>query len=262
MPALITLLTDFGFEDEYVGVVKGVILSIHPSARLVDISHAVPPGDLVRASWLLSWSWSCFPKGTVHLTVVDPGVGSSRKILCLEKSGHLFLAPDNGILSRLLTKRDRFRCRAVTNRRYFLKNVSRTFHGRDIFAPVAAHLSKGVSPDRLGPRVDRFQTLPDLPVVGSPKGIKGQIILIDRFGNLVTNLPAEQVLSVAGKGKLEIRLKGKLLSGLQPSYSAVGRGRPLAVIGSHDLLEIAVNRGSAANRFGVKVGDPVQVRGV
>lgn len=265
---LITLLTDFGLEDEYVGVMKGVLLSIHPRAVVVDLCHQVPPGDVEKAGWLLAWSWKYFPKGTIHVVVVDPGVGSSRKILCLDFEGHLFLAPDNGLLSHVVREEKRPRLYAVTNRRYALKAVSHTFHGRDLFAPAAGYLSRGLSPSRLGPRTDEFKRLPSLePTPGDGKKIEGRIIALDRFGNAVTNLSAPLVDRFKKKGRVRIdvgdaRLRGRQgrLRGVQRSYSAVPKGTPLTVIGSHDLLEIAVNRGSAERKLRLKIGDPVVLR--
>ncbi len=258
---IVTLLTDFGLEDEYVGVMKGVILGINPSAVLVDLSHQVSPGDVVRAGWLLAWSWTYFSKGTVHVVVVDPGVGSKRQILCLEHKGHIFLGPDNGVLSQVAAGVRSPRFHAVTNRRYLLSPVSHTFHGRDIMAPAAGHLSKGLSPSRLGSPVREFKKLSSPPVVSSAGRLTGQVIGFDRFGNAVSNLPARHVLQFKRrKGMVRIRVKGHSVGGLRPSYTSVSPGSPLAIIGSHDLLEIAVNQGSACRKLRLKIGDPVDVR--
>ena len=258
--SLITLLTDFGLQDEYVGVMKGVILGINPQARIVDLCHNVPPGDVRRAGWLLRWSWRYFPKGTIHVVVVDPGVGSQRKILCLALGGHLFLAPDNGALSYVWSGVSSPRIFEVSNRCYALKPVSRTFQGRDLFAPAAAHLSRGLAPGRLGGRVGRPVRLavPEAEWDGSRR-LRGQVIHLDHFGNAITNLSAPQIQRLAGKGALKISVKERSLGGLKPSYSAVPKGTALAVIGSKKLLEIAVNRGSAAKRLSLKVGDRVEV---
>jgi S-adenosylmethionine hydrolase len=254
---IVTLLTDFGLEDEYVGVVKGVILGVNPSAQIVDTCHQIPLGDVTRASWLLSWSWRYFPRGTVHLTVVDPGVGSPRQILCLRLQGHLFLAPDNGVLTQVLAGVKNPQLTAVQNRRYALPSVSHTFHGRDIFAPAAGFISKGLAPSRLGPRVRTFVRLA-LPLVkANRRRLVGQVIHLDRFGNAVTNLPRDRVRRLQQKGAIQARLKGQLLHGIQRSYAAVGKGKLVAVIGSHDLLEIAVNQGSAARQLHLKIGDPI-----
>ena len=257
----ITLLTDFGIEDEYVAIVKGVILTIHPSATFIDVTHEVPLGDVRRGGWLLRWSWSYFPKGTVHLTVVDPGVGSNRRILCLQHKGHLFLAPDNGIFAPLLSDVPRPTLYAVTQRRYALKKISHTFHGRDIFAPAAAYLSKGLAPHRLGPRVDTYKRF-ELPELLSTRtgSLSGEIIAFDGFGSAVTNLGHERLAPLARKGPLAIHVKGRKLQGIQRSYAAVPKGSPCAVIGSRGLLEISIRMGCAASSWHLQVGDPVEVR--
>ncbi|MCM8811835.1 MAG: SAM-dependent chlorinase/fluorinase [Candidatus Omnitrophica bacterium] len=260
---IVTLLTDFGFEDEYVGAMKGVILSINRSAHIIDISHQVPPGDVEQASWRILWSWKFFPEKTVHVIVVDPGVGSKRRILCLDLAGHLFLGPDNGVLSRLTASSRKWRLYEVSNRRYALPSVSHTFHGRDIFAPVAGHLSKGVSPSKLGHRVAAFQRLPfSIPRFYSGR-VVGKVISIDHFGNAVTNISAEVLAKCSHflEKKGRVWIGKKRIGPLRISYAAVRKGAGVALIGSRGLLEVAVNGGSAASLFKVSVGDEVQVRG-
>lgn len=255
---VVTLLTDFGLEDEYAGVMKGVILSINPCASVVDLCHRIPPGDVEQAGWILSWSWRFFPKGSVHVAVVDPGVGSSRKILLVRHQGHLFLAPDNGLLTPVLGSRHRVEAYWVKNRRLFLPRVSRTFHGRDIFAPVAARLSTGMEPGEVGPRIRSIRRLPmRRPIRRLKDGLEGCVIQIDRFGNAVTNL-AEEILRGV-KGRLRVCVNGARMAGPQRAYGAVAEGSPLAIIGSRGLLEIAVCRGSAAEALGLRVGDAVKV---
>lgn len=257
---MITLLTDFGTKDEYAGVMKGVILSLHPSARIVDLSHQVPPGDTLQAAWLLAWSWSWFPKGTVHVVVVDPGVGSSRKVLCAEHRGHLFLGPDNGVLSRALEDKRPPSVRWVKNRRYFLRPASRTFHGRDIFAPVAARLAQGLDPKELGPRIASWKRFPKVRVRSGPGRLAGQVIQRDHFGNAVTNISTEDLARGPKRpGRVEIWARGVRVGPLRRSYSEAGKGGPLAIIGSRGLLEIAVREGSAANDLALSVGDRVEV---
>ena len=259
---IVTLLTDFGGKDEYVGVMKGVILGINPSVTVVDLCHEIPLGDIPRAGRLLSWSWPYFPKGTIHVVVVDPGVGSSRKILCLKHRGHLFLAPDNGVLSQLLAGVRHPHLVEVTNRRFSLPRVSNTFHGRDIFAPAAAYLSKGLQPSRLGRRIATFKQLPvPIPKKLGHRILQGEVIQIDRFGNAVTNLPAAEIQRLSRSAPLKVEVNGHSLCGIQPSYSFKPQGAALAVIGSHDLLEIAVNQGSAADRLRIRPGSRVKVTG-
>ena len=252
---VVTLLTDFGLQDEYVGVMKGAILSLQPSAVIVDLCHQIPPGDIERAAWALEWSWRHFPPGTVHVAVVDPGVGSSRKILCVSHRKQFFLAPDNGLLSYVLAGSRRLNAVWVKNSRFFLKPVSQTFHGRDIFAPVAAHLCGGLDPAELGPRVRTLRLLPVSRPVRRKDGYAGRVVQFDRFGNAVTNLPW-----VPGAlGRWSVRLGGRPVAEIRSSYSAVAEGAALAVVGSRGLLEIAVNRGSAEKELNLKIGDPVEV---
>lgn len=258
---VITLLTDFGLGEEYVGVMKGVILGIHPKAQVVDLCHEVPAGDLERAGRLLAWAWRYFPRGTVHVVVVDPGVGSSRKVLCAEREGHRFLAPDNGVLSWVLQGADSVPVRWVREKRYFLPKVSRTFHGRDIFAPVAAHLSRGLSPGRLGPILPSFTRLPvEKPRRLGRRSLEGKIIQHDRFGSAVTDLPADLLRSLGPWTNLRVLVKGRSLNGIRDSYAERRPGSPLAILGSRDLLEIAVNQGSARRLLKLRVGDRVEVR--
>ena len=266
--SLVTLLTDFGLEDEYVGVMKGVILSVDPHARMVDLCHAIPPGDIRKAAWMLGISWPFFPQGTVHVAVVDPGVGSSRKLLCLAHRGQFFLAPDNGLLHFILCRIKKPRLYSITNRRYALKKISHTFHGRDILAPAAGHLSKGLNPARLGFPVRSYETLQEcLPVKTKGGTLKGVVIHLDRFGNAVTNFSVQEIRRLGKRGKLELGVKGPgphssgcRIRGLATSYSAVSKGKPLLVIGSRGLLEIALNRGSAAKSLRIREGDPVRLR--
>jgi len=259
---IVTLLSDFGLQDEYAGVVKGVILSVNPAAVVVDICHQIPAGDIRQAAWLLSWAWSYFSPGTVHVVVVDPGVGSKRRILCCEYRGHRFLVPDNGVLSVLLAEVKRPRLYMVSNRRYFLSDVSQTFHGRDIFAPVAAHLSLGLPPARLGPPVRTFERFPvPKPSKRSDGSWVGEIIQVDRFGNAVTNLTPAVLERSRGRGKWEVEIGGTRIPS-QKSYAAVKTGSLLAIFNSRGFLEIALSCGSAAENLGISVGDTVILRGL
>ncbi len=254
---VVTLLTDFGLEDEYAGVMKGVIHSINPASTIIDLCHQIPPGDIERAGWLLAWSWSYFPKGTVHVVVVDPGVGSTRRVLAVPHRGHCFLAPDNGVLTQALTGARRVQAYSVKNRKFFLPHVSNTFHGRDIFAPVAAHLSSGLDPRQLGHRVSSLKRL-SLRSAGHRRGgWVGQVIQWDRFGNAVTNLPGKPLKR--SKVSFEVRVQGYRIQGLQRSYSSATEGIPMAIIGSRGLLEIAINGGSAIRDLGLSIGDRVEV---
>ena len=262
---VITLLTDFGTEDEYVGVMKGVMLSIQPKAAIVDITHQVPPHHIVQAARILTASYAYFPVGTVHVTVVDPGVGTARRIIALQKAGHLFLAPDNGVLSVLLENGGITFAVEVENEVFFLKPVSRTFHGRDIFAPVAAHLAKGIPLQRLGPEigVDQLVRIEIVkPYISDTGDIHGSIVAIDRFGNLITDIDIRLLNEITDRfdhSRVIVHVSGQSISGLSNGYDTTNKGSPLAVIGSRDCLEIAVNRGAAKANFHAEIGDKVRV---
>jgi S-adenosylmethionine hydrolase len=266
--AIITLTTDFGLEDAYVGIVKGVMLAVSPAATIVDISHGVDPGDIARAAYLLETAYGFFPAGTVHVVVVDPGVGSERRIVAVEMNGHRFLAPDNGVLTGVLTERGEGTAVSVENPRYFLSPVSRTFHGRDIFAPVAAHLSKGLNLGDLGPPADvgslvRFDR--SAPVVDPPHGIAGSVMAVDRFGNLITNVRERDLSEIcggAGSCELEIEVHGRTIHGLSAAYASVAPGEPLAILGSSGRLEISINGGNAGEVFSAGPGKEIRVAAV
>lgn len=258
--AIISLITDFGLQDEYVGLLKAVILGIDPSATLVDLSHAVEPQDLAAAAFLLESSWRHFPPGSIHLVVVDPGVGTRRALLYHEAGGQRFLAPDNGVLSLVIDPQGTTVLRRVEHPPLPRACVSPTFHGRDILAPVAAYLAKGGDAAALGPEIapDAITRLADLRPERSPDGrIIGRIVHIDRFGNLVSNIPAADL--AAGR-PVEVRLAGQAIAGLRTTYADGEGGRPLALVGSRGYLEIAVNRGSAQRYFDVRKGEAVEVR--
>lgn len=256
---VITLMTDFGTRDHYVGVMKGVILNINPHAQIVDITHTVPPQDIEGAALLIDTAYRYFPSGTIHLIVVDPGVGSHRRaIICQTETAH-FICPDNGILTHILHNEEHIRTVSVENSAYFLPQVSTTFHGRDIFAPVAAHLSRGVSMDKLGnPITDPIQLpIPEPKVMNEV--IVGHIIWIDTFGNLVTNISQEMLELWAGEDGVVIHAGNARIAHLNHSYAESAVGELLAIIGSSDRLEISINQGDAAQVLGLKRGDEITV---
>ncbi len=264
--SVITLLTDFGTKDEYVGVMKGVILSVNPGARIVDISHAVDPQDLLQTAFLIDAAWPYFPEGTVHVLVVDPGVGSQRAIVAIRKSGHMFLAPDNGVLTCLLEANDMEKAVRIDNAAFFLDPVSGTFHGRDIFAPVAGHLSSGRAMRDVGTAIDpRYLVRLSIakPKANRHNEICGMVLSVDRFGNLITNIHQNQVkplLDASAEMAPEIRVGDKTIVGIHLSYHQAAAGEPVAIIGSRRYLEIAVNLGNAAEYFNARKGDSVHVR--
>ena len=255
----ITLTTDFGLADGFAGTMKGVIYSINPGATIIDISHEIGSQDLSEAAFLLESSCKYFPKGTVHVTVVDPGVGSRRRAIAVETEDYYFVAPDNGVLTRALAHEKVIKAVELTNRSYFLDEVSNTFHGRDIFAPVAAHLSLGVSIEALGSEIDNLIELPFPEPEISQCGITGHIVHVDRFGNLITDIPRGLFESPASDCKLSIEIAGIKLDRISQSYADVASGKPLAIFDSFGNLEIALNSGSAAEVLGVRKGDNVRI---
>ena len=263
--SIITLITDFGLDDEYVGLMKGVMLSIHPSATIVDITHRIEPQDMVQAAYTLNASYRYFPDGSIHVIVVDPGVGGKRAIVAAKMKRHVFMAPDNGVLTLLLGGEEIDECIRVDNPEYFLESVSQTFHGRDIFAPVAAHIARGVALNRIGTPAASAELvrLPGLESCRSANGeITGKIVTIDHFGNLITNIPAHELEDLCtGKPgrKPQVRIGNHIISGLSSTYESVASLRPLALIGSRGYLEIAVNAGNANKHLNIQKGDGVTV---
>jgi S-adenosylmethionine hydrolase len=264
---IITLTTDFGLTDSYVGSMKGVALGIAPDVRLVDITHAIEPQNIQQAAYILQTFYRYFPPGTVHVIIVDPGVGSQRRAIAVETPEAIFVAPDNGILAEVWRDaRARWgleACTAVelTERRFWRGKVSRTFHGRDIFAPVAAHLATGVPLPALGARLAAIdESALDRPLRGRDAELVGRIVHIDHFGNCITNITAHD-LEQAGKGAaLVVEISGRRISGLHQTYADAPPGALIALIGSSDQLELAVRNGNAAQALGVGPGDTVRVR--
>ena len=248
---VITLLSDFGLEDAYVGVVKGILVGINPRARLVDLTHAVPAHDVRRASLLLEGAWQFFPPGSVHLAVVDPGVGSARRPIAVAAGGHYFVGPDNGLLGFCF---DLPGARGVvlTARRFHRHPVSRTFHGRDVFAPVAAHCSRGVGLAALGPPLRDPVRLPSFTPRRRGPRVDGEVLLVDRFGNLLTNLLGADLPGPADRGVL--RVGGARVRGLVGTYAERPRGALGAVIDSSGRVEVFVREGSARRRLGIGPG--------
>jgi hypothetical protein len=254
---LIALLTDFGDRDGFVGAMRGVIAEIAPGTQVIDIAHDVPPQSPLDGAFVLWSVYQFFPAGTIFVAVVDPGVGTERRILCVQTSRHLFLAPENGLLDLVLSQEKIVRAVQVTNRRYFLKNVSDTFHGRDIFAPVAAHLSNGISLDVLGERIALVQPSGGFLNVPERGEATGRVLHIDRFGNIVTNLRFSQG---DRKRNVDITIKRRHVCGLYKTYAEIASGRLGALVGSHGLIEIALRDGRASDVIHVSAGALVKIR--
>ena len=258
-PSLITFTTDFGLSDWFVGTMKGVVLGMAPQTQIIDISHAVPSGNRRAGAFALRSAFGYFPKGTVHVAVVDPGVGSNRRAIAVETRNYLFLGPDNGVLSWALIDEDVLAIHSLDHSKYFLPRVGRTFHGRDVFAPVAAHLAKGLPIAKLGWKQASFVRLPwPEPRVQRSK-IRGEVLHLDKFGNAISNIDASAVSALSVNAGIEVRLGRKRIGGLSPCFASVPQGQPVAVIGSSGFLEIAVNGGNAARLLKISIGNPVHV---
>ncbi len=242
---IITLTTDFGTADGYVGSVKGAILSIHPKVKLIDLSNNIPSYDIVVGAFHLAAAFPFYPKGTIHLAVVDPGVGSARRPILLVTRNHYFVGPDNGLFSLVVERDPLVQVYELTGDRYFLSRVSHTFHGRDLFGPVAAHLAKGVPPSRVGTRRSGLTTLPAFHFEENSEGWKGQILFFDKFGNAFTNI---HFPSKMGDRMGSVRWAGRELP-LYRTYSEIPAGEPGAIFGSSGFLEIALRENSFEKQF-------------
>lgn len=252
---IITLLTDFGLRDHYVAAMKGVMLSLNPDLTLVDISHLVPPQDIFSGAFILSQAYACFPVGTIHMAVVDPGVGAERKALAVSAGGHIFLAPDNGLLTYVFRSHEGFSAYEITAEHYFRKPVSATFHGRDVFAPVAAWISRDIALHQLGPVASDpvWLKIPE-PLRVQDNRIQACILSVDQFGNLITNLLPADAPSTA-----RILAGGREITSFRRTYGEGLPGEVFIVPGSTGYLEIAVKEGSAASLLGLKGGAPIEV---
>ena len=250
----IALLTDFGTRDYYVGAMKGVILAIDHKAVIIDITHEIGPQDIASAWFVLRSCYRDFPPATVFCCVVDPGVGSDRRALIVAANDQFFVGPDNGLFSFLYD--GTARVTSIENDRYFRKPVSSTFHGRDIFAPIAAHLSLGVPPHEIGPEIADPVALPNSdPIQIDQDTVSGAVVHIDHFGNIVTNVTAE----MAGRA-FELEVAGLPVNDLRERYAGTPAGQPFAIVGSSGLIEISINGGSAAETLHVERGATVTVR--
>ncbi|MEP0916292.1 SAM-dependent chlorinase/fluorinase [Leptolyngbya sp. DQ-M1] len=252
---LITLLTDFGLNDVYVGVMKGTIAQINPQIQTIDLTHQVPPQDIATARFHLMNAYPYFPSGTVHLAVVDPGVGSQRRSIAVRLKSGFVVAPDNGLISGVLS--DAIAAVELSNPQYWrLLTPSTTFHGRDIFAPAAAHLASGVPLQELGTAIDlsSIVQLPTPDVIETEAGLLGVIQAIDHFGNLITNIPGERVRDRPWR----IRINEAIFSG-KTTYADAAIGEVIGLIGSHGWIEIAMNRGNAQNYLKLAVGDTIVI---
>lgn len=264
MAPIITLTTDFGLRDEYVGILKGVLLGLAPQARLVDLCHTVEPQNIRQAAMLLHAAAPYFPAATIHLVVVDPGVGTARDLLALHAAGQFFVAPDNGVLTPFLTATASPCAVRLDCPELYLSPLSTTFHGRDILAPVAAALANSTPLSRLGREVERnsLEKLdwPKLHIDPIHGKINGSVLHIDHFGNLITDIRQSDLDGLTrDPDAVHILYKEKHIRGLSTAYGDHGPGELLALTGSRGCLELAANRGNAASLLGAAIGDPVRV---
>ena len=269
---IITLTTDFGTSDVYVGVMKGVILSVNPDVKIIDITHSVSPQDIYEAAFTIRAAYRYFPENTIHVVVVDPGVGSDRQPIVCQTDNAYFVCANNGVLSRVLQDIETDDTNTpesvvIENPSYILPQVSNTFHGRDIFSPVAAHLSLGVALSQFGTPIQDLVRFPVPTVQTTDNSLTGQIIKIDSFGNLITNISEDMLTSFllssgfnADSVDFEIRAGDTSLTKLNSFYAESEPGKPLAIIGSFGLLEIAINLGNAETGLGLKRDDRIVVR--
>jgi len=255
---IVTLTTDFGLADHYVGAMKGVILGICPQAAIVDISHDVTPFQISEGAYLIAQAWRCYPAKTVHVVVVDPGVGTARRPILVEAGGQFFVAPDNGVLAMICDAQPH-KARVISNQRYFRRPVSRTFHGRDIFAPAAAHLAAGVPPARLGKRIDDYLRPGFLkPQRSGKRTWAGQILHIDRFGNIVTNFHANDFPDLETRD-ICLAIGPRQVSVVARSYAEAGAGELFLIVGSSGYVEVSLNQASAAHAIGCEMGAPAEL---
>lgn len=259
---IITLITDYGMRDHYVGALKGVILRIAPSVRIVDITHDIEPHNVLHGAFVLRQVCPWYPRGTIHLAVVDPGVGSDRRIILGQYDGQYVIAPDNGLVTLIHREMPAEAMYVVEDRRYFLPHLSTTFHGRDIMAPVAAHLANGLNPRKCGRTTDRLEILP-VAHRGEVEGdvVRGSVLYVDRFGTLITNISADQLpVSRVRRCTFEVLVNEESIGPVRSAFCDVASGEPVALIGSSGMVEIAINRGRAVERFGPAPAVHVEVR--
>jgi len=260
--SVVTLLTDFGARDHFVASMKGVILGINSQARIVDISHGVTPHSIEEAAFLLNSCYHYFPDGTVHVVVVDPGVGSSRRGLVVTSSRYFFLAPDNGVLSYIFQNELSVEVRSIENRQFRLDPVGATFEGRDLFAPSAAWLTRGQVPGAYGRLVTDYETIPTHPPEVHKGILQGRVAYVDHFGNIITNITPSEIKSLqemTKKTEMTIHVGGAIISGLKTHYDQGSHDSPAALINSNGLLEIFLKVHKASEHLGVKIGENIRI---
>jgi len=255
---IVTLTTDFGLRDPYVAEIKAVILSISPNASVVDISHEIEKFNIRMAAYILASAAPYFPKDTIHVTVVDPSVGTKRRPIIIQTRHGYYVGPDNGVLTLAAKNQAVEHIYEISNRKFMLPRISNTFHGRDIFAPVAAHMANGIAPAKFGPEINEIVTPMFAQVSRQRNTIVGEVLHIDSFGNIITNLGKKEIEVIGIKDDVDLMLKRvRLRLKFCKAYAETKPQQPLAIIGSHNFLEISINQGDAAQKFKAKIGDKV-----
>jgi S-adenosyl-L-methionine hydrolase (adenosine-forming) len=259
---IVTFTTDFGLNDPFVGIMHGVVLNIHPETTVVDVCHAVASFDVFDGAWTIAQAYRFFPPRTVHVVVVDPGVGGDRRPILVETDNHIFVAPDNGVLSLVEMREPKFAVRHIIAERYFLQPVSQTFHGRDVFAPVAGWLSKGVAPAEFGPEISDYVRLmlPPVERIGE-NSLRGVVLKVDKFGNLITNIGEQEApaLFAITPPAVSILIAGQTITRVGHSYTEGAQDGIFAIVGSSGYMEIVANQASAAEKLASGLGTPVGV---
>lgn len=260
MNRLITLTSDFGLHDAYVPIMKGVILRIAPNVQLMDITHSISPQDIMEAAFVLKNALPYFPDNTIHLAVVDPGVGTARKAVALRKGLQWFVGPDNGLFSLVLNGEPPDEAVELDNSAYWLQDPpSHTFHGRDIFAPVAAHIAQGKRLDAIGTPIRNLSPLHWALPIADREGVKGWVVNVDRFGNCVTNITRTLIYQHRNGRSIKCYVGSSILDRIETTYGKTQSGEPLMLFDSNDLLEIAVNTGNASRLLNIRKGSPVSL---
>lgn len=259
---IITLTTDFGTADHYIACMKGVILQLSPTVQIVDVTHVVQPHDVVHGAFVLRQVFDHFPEGTIHIAVVDPGVGTARRLLAVRYEGQFILAPDNGLVSLIHRDYSMEELREITNTRLFRQEISATFHARDVLAPVAGHLAQGMAFDNVGAPINQLEILNlERPTALSHGGLEGQVLYVDRFGNLITNISQADLASLGvGLRSYQVHVGPLRVGVLRTTYGDVAPGEIVAIVGSTGMLEVAINQGNAAAQLRAAPGTIIIVR--
>ena len=257
---VITFTTDFGTRDPYAGIMKGIVLTINPEARQIDITHDIPAHDIINASFMLANVYQHFPPGTVHVTIVDPGVGGGRKNIAVLTERYFFIGPDNGLFTIVFSKEKVLEIREIKNVPFIMKKISNTFQGRDVFAPCAGYISAGRSFSDLGPVINNIQHLEYPEIFKNEKTLIGEVVSIDSFGNMITNISKQTLRTFLGKHKFEIYFAAERFNKIASHYAEIPVGKPLILFGSTGYLEISMNGGSASSYFMTSLGTKITVQ--